>query len=143
MIVSRSRTLGSAPEAVWAVVADPAALPRWWPHIERVQGITGDGWTAVMRSPRGRPVHADWRLVGHEPERSRAWELELEGTPFARILAERRVGVRLAPAGAGTEVLLELTQRGRGWARFGGLILRRAAQRELAEALERLDEALR
>jgi uncharacterized protein YndB with AHSA1/START domain len=141
--VTRARTVGERPEVVWALVDDPGRLPRWWPHVERVQGATADAWTAVMRSPRGRPVHADWRLVEHEAGRRRTWALEIEGTPFARILAERSVTAALEPAAAGTMVTLAIDQRGRGWARFGGPMLRRAAVRELEAALDGLEEALR
>ena len=144
MIVSRSRTVAAAPERVWAVVGEPRALARWWPRVERVKAITADGWTTVLRSDRGRAVRADWRLEGEEALRRRAWAQELEGTPFAKVLAERRVEVFLEDAGeGGTRVTLELHQRGRGLARFGRFMLRRAARRELATALERLDHAVR
>jgi hypothetical protein len=46
--------------------------------------------------------------------------------------------VALAPAGAGTQVGLAVHQRPVGWARFGGLMLRRAARRQLDEALDGL-----
>jgi uncharacterized protein YndB with AHSA1/START domain len=141
VIVARSRTVAAAPEAVWAVVADPGALPRWWPRTERVESVTADAWTAVLRSPRGRPVRADWRLDGEERPRRRAWAQQIEGTPFARVLAERRVEARVEPAGRGTRVTLELRQRGRRWARFGGLMMRRAAGRELEGALGGLQRA--
>ena len=138
MIVTRSRTLPAAPEAVWKVVADPRTLARWWPRVERVKSVQHDGWTAVLRSSRGRPVRADWRLDGQEVGRRRAWVQELEGTPFAKVLAERRVEARLEPAGDGTKVTIELRQRGRGMARFGRYLLRRAAKRELDLALNGL-----
>ena len=138
MIVTRSRTLPAAPEAVWKVVADPRTLARWWPRVERVKSVQHDGWTAVLRSSRGRPVRADWRLDGQETGRRRAWVQELEGTPFAKVLAERRVEARLEPAGDGTKVTIELRQRGRGMARFGRFLLRRAAKRELDLALNGL-----
>jgi uncharacterized protein YndB with AHSA1/START domain len=140
--VSRSRSVRATPEAVWAVVADPAALPRWWPLTERVEGVLGDAWTVVLRSERGRPVRADWRLEGEDAGRRRAWAQEIDGTPFAKVLAERRVEARLEPAADGTQVTLELRQRGRGWARFGGLMLRRAARRELDGALAGLERAV-
>jgi uncharacterized protein YndB with AHSA1/START domain len=142
VIVARSRVVEAAPEAVWALVADPSALPRWWPRIERVEGVSAGGWTAVLRSSRGRAVRADWRLDFEEPGRRRAWAQQIEGTPFARVLAERRMEARLDPAGLGTRVTLELRQRGRRWARFGGLQLRRAARRELDAALDGLSEAV-
>jgi carbon monoxide dehydrogenase subunit G len=142
VIVRRSQNLRAAPEAVWAVVADPAALPRWWPLTERVESVSRDAWTAVLRSPRGRPVRADWRLEGEEAGWRRAWAQDIAGTPFAKVLAERRVEARLAPAGAGTRVTLELRQRGRRWARLGGPIMRRAARRELDGALTGLEEVV-
>ena len=138
MIVTRSRTLPAAPEAVWKVVADPRTLARWWPRVERVKSVSDEGWTAVLRSSRGRPVRADWRLDGQETGRRRAWVQDLEGTPFAKVLAERRVEARLEPAGDGTRVTIELRQRGRGMARFGRFLLRRAAKRELDLALNGL-----
>jgi uncharacterized protein YndB with AHSA1/START domain len=138
VIVTRSRTLPAAPEAVWKVVADPRSLARWWPRVERVKGVRPDGWTAVLRSSRGRPVRADWRLDGQEAGRRRAWVQEIEGTPFAKVLAERRVEARLEPDGDGTRVTIELRQRGRGMARFGRFLLRRAAKRELDLALNGL-----
>jgi uncharacterized protein YndB with AHSA1/START domain len=143
VISSRSRTVAAEPEAVWSVVADPKRLARWWPRTERVKGVTGTGWTTVMRSERGRAVRADWRLDGEEPPVRRAWTQELEGTPFAKLLRERRVEVRLQPVQAGTRVTLELSQRARGWSRFGGVLLRRAAGKELDSALEGLEDVLR
>jgi uncharacterized protein YndB with AHSA1/START domain len=134
VIVTRSRTLEAAPEALWRVVADPRSLVRWWPRVERVKGVGDDGWTTVLRSDRGRPVRADWRLDAHEPPHRRAWAQELEGSPFAKVLLERRVEVRLE----GSTVTLELRQRSRGWARFGGMMLRRAARKELEAALDGL-----
>jgi uncharacterized protein YndB with AHSA1/START domain len=142
VITTRTRTVGAAPEVVWALVADPYALPRWWPRTERVEGVSANGWTALLRSPRGRAVRADWRLEVEERTRRRAWAQQLEGTPFAKVLAERRVEARLEPAPAGTRLTLELRQRGRGWSRFGGFMLRRAARRELDAALDGLEAAL-
>jgi carbon monoxide dehydrogenase subunit G len=143
VIVTRSRTVAAAPERVWAVVGEPRSLARWWPRVERVKAITPEGWTTVLRSDRGRAVRADWRLDGQETLRRRAWAQEIEGTPFAKVLAERRVEVVLEASGDGTRVTLELRQRGRGMARFGRFMLRRAARRELSTALERLDDVLR
>lgn len=142
MIVKRSRTVAATPEAVWRVVADPRSLARWWPRVERVKAITREGWTTVLRSERGRAVRADWRLQEDDAGVRRAWAQEIEGTPFARVLTERRVEVRLEPAGEGTGVTLELRQRGRGLARFGRFMLRRAARKELDGALDGLAKVL-
>ncbi len=143
MIVSRTRTVPAEPEAVWNVVGDPRRLARWWPRTERVKSITREGWTTVLRSPRGRPVRADWKLEADERLVRRAWSQEVEGTPFAKVLRERRVEARLRPADGGTEVTLELHQHARGRARFGGALLRRAARKELDAALDGLEGVLR
>jgi uncharacterized protein YndB with AHSA1/START domain len=143
VIVSRSRTVAAEPDAVWSVVADPRRLARWWPRTERVKGVADGGWTTVMRSERGRAVRADWRLDGEERPVRRAWTQELEGTPFAKVLRERRVEARLQPVDGGTRVTLELSQRARGWSRFGGVLLRRAAGKELDGALDGLEGVLR
>ena len=138
MIVARSRTVAAAPEAVRRVVGDPRSLSRWWPRVERVKAITAEGWTTVLRSDRGRAVRADWRLEADEPGRL-AWAQELEGTPFGKVLAERRVEARVEPDGDGSRITLELRQRGRGWARIGRFMLRRAARKELDGALDGLE----
>ena len=65
----------------------------------------------------------------------RVWSQELVGTPFERLFREVVFEVDLAPAAAGTEVGLETRQKPKGWARFGGVMLRRAAKRQADEAL--------
>jgi uncharacterized protein YndB with AHSA1/START domain len=116
---------------VWAVVGDPHHLPRWWPLTERVEAVDPEAWTSVLRSERGKVVRADYRVEAHEPPRRRAWAQALEGTPFERLLREHR-----------TAVTLTVSQRGRGTARLGTFMLRRATRRQLDEALARLAEAL-
>ena len=140
MIVRRSRTLAATPEAVWRVVADPRSLARWWPRVERVKAVSDDGWTTVLRSERGRALRADWRLETSETGR-RAWAQELEGTPFAKVIAFRRVEVTVEAADEGSKVEIELRQRGRRMARFGSFMLRRAARKELDGALDGLARA--
>jgi uncharacterized protein YndB with AHSA1/START domain len=142
VIVTRSRTVAVAPEAVWELVAEPRRLARWWPRTERVKSITETGWTTVLRSPRGRAVRADWRLEEDERPVRRAWAQELEGTPFAKVLSERRVEARLEPVAGGTRVTLELRQQARGRSKLGALQLRRAARKELDGALDGLRDVL-
>jgi hypothetical protein len=67
---------------------------------------------------------------------------ELEDTPFAKVLSERRVEARLEPVDGGTRVTLEIKQSPRGRSRFGALQLRRAAGKELDGALDGLQDAL-
>jgi uncharacterized protein YndB with AHSA1/START domain len=140
--VKRSRTVPVPPDDVWAVVADPHHLPRWWPLTERVEAVDPDAWTSVMRSDRGKVVRADYRVEANEPPRRRAWSQALAGTPFERLLREHRTEVALAPGGGGTLVTLTVTQRGRGTARLGMWMMRRATRRRLDEALDALAGAL-
>lgn len=138
MTVRRSRTIGSPPEAVWAVVSDPHHLPRWWPRVERVESVDADAWTCVLRTDRGSVVRADYKLLDDEGHR-REWAQQLAGSPFERLLREHRTAVRVAPAGGGSEVELTVVSKGRGTARLGGFMMRRAQRRQLDAALEALD----
>jgi uncharacterized protein YndB with AHSA1/START domain len=142
MRVARSRVLRAPPAVVWRVLADPYALPRWWPLVRRVEGVGEQGWTLVLGKPGGRGVRADQRLEESEPERLRRWSLRVAGSPFERVLSASVTEARLAPAGEGAELRLELRQAPRGWARFGGLMLRRAARRQLDDALDGMARAV-
>ena len=134
--VTRARTVPAEPQEVWDVVADPHHLPRWWPRVERVEDATPDAWTTVMRSSRGRAVRADYtRTDARRPRRLR-WRQELDETPFERVFREALTEIELEPAGEGaTRVELRAVQRLRGRSRFGGFLARRAARRQLDEAL--------
>ena len=83
------------------MLADPYALPRWWPLVRRVEGVSEAGWTMVLGREGGRGVRADQRLEASEPERLRRWALEVPGSPFERVLRASVVEARLAPAGGG------------------------------------------
>jgi len=135
MRVARSRTLAAPVDAVWRVLEDPYALPRWWPLVRRVEGVSEAGWTMVLGKQGGRGVRADQRLEASEPPALRRWALDVPGSPFERVITASVIEARLAPAGAGAELTLELRQAPRGWARFGGFMLRRAGRRQLDEAL--------
>lgn len=135
MVVRRSRTVGAPVDEVWRIIRDPYHLPRWWPKTQRVEGVSSGGWTSVLVTERGRSVRADYRVEASRGGERRAWSQELAGTPFERLFGEVVYEMVLAPAGKGTEVALETRQKPRGWARFGGLMLRRAARRQLDEAL--------
>lgn len=139
-----SRTLAVAPETVWAVVADPWHQARWWPRVVRMEGVEGGRFTQVLGTARGRGVRADFRVVEADEPRLLRWEQELPGTPFERLLAEAVTTVELAPeAGTGaTEVAIELRQRLHGWSRLVPFLFRRAARRQLDEALEGLERAV-
>jgi uncharacterized protein YndB with AHSA1/START domain len=129
--------LAAPVEDVWRVLEDPYALPRWWPLVRRVEGVSPAGWTMVLGREGGRGVRADQRLEASEAPALRRWALEVPGSPFERVLSASVVEARLADApGGGAELTLELRQSPRGMARFGGFMLRRAGRRQLDEALD-------
>jgi carbon monoxide dehydrogenase subunit G len=135
----RSRTVAAPPERVWGTVADPYHLPRWWPRVQRVEGVTDEHFTEVLGTDDGRSLRADFRVVvSREPER-RAWEQELAGTPFERLFTAASTEVSLTPEAAGTRVTLVVRQQLRGTARLGGFMVRRATRRVLDEALQALE----
>ena len=140
MKVRRSRVVAAAPDELWATVGDPYHLPRWWPRVERVELVQGDGFTQLLRTDKGRAIRADFRVVQSLRPELRRWRQEVEGTPFAGILAWSETEIRLEPEGSGsTRVTLEQEQKLRGMARFGGLMVRRATRRALDGALEGLE----
>ena len=100
MTVARSRVLPVTRERVWEVVGDPYHEPRWWPRVQRVEGVSKRGWTSVLASPRGNAVRADWTLEESRAPVLRRWAQELEHSPFERMLRRHAVQVR-ARAGAG------------------------------------------
>jgi uncharacterized protein YndB with AHSA1/START domain len=140
--VVRSRSIAAPQESVWAVVFDPYHLPRWWPRVDRVEDVSDNGWTTVATSSRGRAVRFDYTRVYTEAPNRVVWRQELDQTPFERFLREAVTGVVLTPAEGQTQVELRMVRKLRGLARFGGVQMRRAARRELDEALERLDQAV-
>jgi uncharacterized protein YndB with AHSA1/START domain len=139
---TRRATVAAPPAVVWQTVADPHQLPRWWPRVERVEGVSGQGFTQVMRSKRGALVRADYRVGRRNKPRVVEWSQDVEGTPFAGLLKASVTTVTLEEDPAGTLVELKLAQKLQGGNRLGGFMVRRAARRQLDAALEALDEAL-
>jgi uncharacterized protein YndB with AHSA1/START domain len=143
-VARASRTLAAPPAAVWKVVGDAHHQPRWWPRVRRMEGVDSDRFTQVLATERGKAIRADFHVVERsDPVRVR-WSQELVGTPFERLLDEARTTIELATAqhGDATVVTIELSQRLRGWSRLVPFLFRRAAQRQLEEALEGLDRAI-
>ena len=93
----RTRTLPASREALWELIADPHHMPRWWPGVERMEGVAPDRFTQVFKTKRGRPVRVDFRVLRSEAPATRAWEQEVAGTPFERVLSSSVIEVRLAP----------------------------------------------
>lgn len=140
-----SRTLAAPAAAVWDVVADPWHQARWWPRVVRMEAVRDGRFTQVLGTARGRGVRADFRIVETQPPRLLRWEQELPGTPFERLLAEALTTVELVPEDGradATTVTIELRQRLHGWSRLVPFLFRRAARRQLAEALAGLERAI-
>jgi hypothetical protein len=117
-------------------------MARWWPRCVRVEGVSSREFTQVLRTPRGREVRADFRVVEQDQGRRRVWSQQIDDTPFERYFASSVTELRLKPDGDETTVTLEQRQRLRGISRFGGFLTRRASRATLREALDGLAEAI-
>jgi uncharacterized protein YndB with AHSA1/START domain len=145
--VKRSRVIEVDPGRVWDLVSDPHSLPRWWPRARRVEDVRGADtsrahWTAVLETDRGTGVRADFHCTGSTEPRRYAWEQEIEGTPFERVLRASSLEIGLAPDGSGTEVTLIGEEKLRGLSRLGSTMMRGAVSRRLDEALDGIERAL-
>jgi uncharacterized protein YndB with AHSA1/START domain len=133
--VRRSRSVSAPLDEVWQIVRDPYHLPRWWPRTQRVEGVSSGGWTSVLVTEGGRSVRADYRVELTKPGERRRWSQEVAGTPFEKLFREVVYEVALQPGATGTDVGMWVHQKPVGWARFGGVMLRRAARTQLDDAL--------
>src|SRR3954453_12586850 len=104
-VTRRSATVAAAPATVWQTVADPHQLPRWWPRVERVEGVSGQGFRQVLRSKRGALVRAVFRIGRRNKPRLIELSQDVEGTPFAGLLKASVTTVTLEDdPGGGTRV---------------------------------------
>ena len=92
----------------------------------------------MLITDKGHSVRADYRVELTRAGVRRRWSQEVAGTAFEKLFREVVYEIALAPGQAGTDVGLQVRQRPLGWARFGGMMLRRAARTQLDEALDRL-----
>ncbi len=136
--VLRERTIAAPQQEVWRVIEDPHHMPRWWPGVNRVEGVEAEHFTQVFTTKRGKLVRMDFRVLASEPPWRRVWTQEVAGTPFERFLGESITEIALEPAGPGTQVLLAQSQKLRGYSRTGGVLMRRAQVRMLDAALDGL-----
>jgi uncharacterized protein YndB with AHSA1/START domain len=144
--VTRSRLIVADPQRVWELISDPHSLPRWWPRTVRVEDVhEAEGrprWTAVLGTERGKGVRADYRCTEAVTGERYAWEQEITGTPFQRVLRSAALEVRLGAEDDGTRVTLTTDESLRGLSRLGSVMLRGAARRRLDEALNGVELAL-
>ena len=138
-VVTRTRVIPAPPEDVWRVICDPSSLPRWWPSLLRVEDLTSEAWTMVLTSEKGKPVRADWSLADVEPLTRVEWRQELAATPFERFFSRSEVSIRLVGLDGDTKVSITATERLRGLARLGAVMVRRASRKRLDGALAGLE----
>lgn len=134
-------------DRVWDLVADPHSLPRWWPRTKRVEDVRGgegkrSNWTAVLETERGTGVRADYRCTASTARERYAWEQQVAGTPFDRILRASKLEIGLTEDGSGTKVTLTSDEQLRGLSRLGSSMMRGASRRRLDEALDGIERAL-
>jgi uncharacterized protein YndB with AHSA1/START domain len=141
-MATRTRRIAADQRRVWELIADPHRRPQWWPGLTRVEGVTPEQWTEVFTTKRGKPVRLDFHLLQADPPWRLLWEQELEGTPFARVLAESLTEVVLEPDGNATLVTIAQRQKLKGYSRTGGLLLRRGGASRLDGALQGLANLL-
>ncbi len=131
--------LEAPPEQVWRIVGDPHHLPRWWPKVRRVEGVSDGRFTQVMRTEKGRDVRADFRIVEDEPPRLLRFEQDIDGTPFEGFLQEAGTAIEARAEADGTRLTITVRHRLKGLARLGGgTLLKRATRKQLDEALDAL-----
>jgi carbon monoxide dehydrogenase subunit G len=138
----KTRELAVTREKVWSVVGDPYHEPRWWPLVQRVEGVSKRGWTSVSISSRGNAVRTDWHLEASEQPTRRRWTQEIEGTPFQKLFKSNVREVQLEKTASGTKVTLLFDQKIRGLGNVMPFLFKRAMRRQLAQALESLAQAL-
>jgi uncharacterized protein YndB with AHSA1/START domain len=133
---TRSRTFAVAPAELWELISDPHHQPRWWPGVERMESVGGDGFTQVLKTKRGKPIRADFLVTALEPPWMTVWVQQLPGTPFARVLRESVMQVNLESAGEGTTVTIAHRLKPRGYSRTGGFLLGRDSAKQLDRLLD-------
>jgi hypothetical protein len=142
----RSRLLIVHPLTLWQVIEDPFQMPRWWPDVTRIEGVEDNRFTQVFQTKRRHTVRMDFRVLvseapgsGGEPSGHRAWEQEVQGTPFERVLDQSITEVLIDPTPGGTsQVTIGQLQKLRGYSRTGALVMRRATNKRLDQALDGL-----
>jgi len=141
---SRSRVVAAPVAEVWKVIEDPFQMPRWWPNVERMEGVAEDRFTQVFKTKRRRTVRADFRILASEPPGGdytsghRSWTQEVAGTPFEPVLHESITEIVAEPDQGGTKITIAQRQRLRGYSKTGALAMRSATAKRLDQALEGL-----
>ncbi len=143
--ITRTRVVKAPVAEVWKVIEDPYQMPRWWPKVERMEGVQDDRFTQVFKTKRSRTVRADFRVLASEPPGGeytsghRTWTQEVEGTPFETVLRESITEIAVDEADGDTRVTLGQRQRLRGYSKTGALAMRSMTKQRLDDALKGLE----
>ncbi len=119
--------------------------------MTRVEGVEEDRFTQVFQTKRRHTVRMDFRVLvsdppgtGGEASGHRAWEQEVSGTPFERVLDQAITEVLIDPAHGGTaQVTIASVQKLRGYSRTGTLVMRQATNKRLDRGARRPRATLR
>jgi uncharacterized membrane protein len=139
-LVEHAITVGRPVEEVYGFWRDFANLPRFMPHLERVEVLDERRSRWVAAAPAGQTVAWRAEIEAEEPNRLIAWRaLAATAVPH-----EGRVSFTPAPGGRGTEVRVQLSYRPP--AGVLGVVLARLAGEEpsqqVRDALRRLKQVL-
>jgi carbon monoxide dehydrogenase subunit G len=134
----RSGAVPATPQEIWAVVANPHHLPRWWPGVTRVENVRDGHFTEVIPTKRGKPVRLDYTIVESVEFERRAWSQQVVGTPFERLLKAWITTIEIVPTGDHATVTITDQQQLRGSFKLGGVLQLRPARRRVGTALENL-----
>jgi len=128
-------------DRVWAWVADPGRLPRWWPDVDRVDRPEAATYVRWVKSPRGRAVPMRFELAELVPGERVTWAQTVAGTPFERSVKSSSEAIELQPEGDESVVSLTISRKLRGTAKLGSLFVRRGQKRQLESAASGLERA--
>lgn len=145
-LLTDSAELSGPPEAVWAILEDPAALARVLPGAESIAAAGPGRFTGVLASKlQFLTVRADVTASYHDADPPRHLRLELDGRP--RTLAGSfRVSIPfdLEPLDGNrtrASYSVDLQVRGR-LATFGAPLLRDTMRRQIAELVRNVEREL-
>jgi uncharacterized protein YndB with AHSA1/START domain len=144
--VTAERVLGSPPEAVWPLVAEPQQFAGWFAFADRIEVLEGEG-VGQKRRQHGhwgsKASEVDQELTAFDPPRKLAWRHlaeRLNGKPAPRFAASTDFSIELSPDNGGTRITLHSAQVPASRPR--GLVMKLFGQREVQTNLSRSLDAL-
>lgn len=138
--------VAAAPEAIWGILDDPAALGRILPGCESIVRQAPDRFAAVIASKvRFMTVRSDVVATLHDADPPRHLRLVLEGRPRGLGGSFRlEVPFDITPLGSGrsTVAYSVALQLGGSLAGFGGAILTDALRRQIGELVRNIEREI-